>query len=158
MPPCLASTCQSRSYGVCALGRIPRQAHLTLCSWATKLYAGYVQNMDALFIELPPFERYRKDYLTDELFHGFQQELMKNPEAGAVMEGTGGLRKLRFVDERRNKGKRGGLRVIYYWWSGGSQFWLFTLYGKHEQSDLSPQHKKALKQMLDREINARGFT
>ena len=74
--------------------------------------------MDALFIELPAFERHRKDYLSDELFHGFQQELMKNPEAGDVIEGTGGLRKVRFVDERRNKGKRGGLRVIYYWWSG----------------------------------------
>lgn len=66
--------------------------------------------MDALFIELPAFERHRRDYLSDELFHGFQQELMKNPEAGDVIEGTGGLRKVRFVDERRNKGKRGGLR------------------------------------------------
>jgi len=46
--------------------------------------------MDALFIELPAFERHRKDYLSDELFHGFQQELMKNPEAGDVIEGTGG--------------------------------------------------------------------
>ena len=80
---------------------------------------------------------------------------VKNPEAGDVIEGTGGLRKVRFVDERLNKGKRGGLRVIYYWWSGGTQFWLFTLYGKHEQNDLTPQHKKALKHMLDREIKAR---
>jgi len=128
---------------------------LTQGGWATKLYAGYVQSMDALFIELPAFERHRKDYLSDELFHGFQQALMKNPEAGDVSEGTGGLRKVRFVDERRNKGKRGGLRVIDYWWSGGTQFWLFTLYGKHEQDDLTPQHKKALKHMLDREIKAR---
>ena len=45
--------------------------------------------------------------------------------------------------------------VIYYWWSGGTQFWLFTLYGKHEQNDLTPQHKKALKHMLVREIKAR---
>ncbi|KAF2411320.1 toxin HigB-2 [Pseudomonas antarctica] len=46
--------------------------------------------MDALFIELPAFERHRKDYLSDELFQGFQQALMKNPEAGDVIEGTGG--------------------------------------------------------------------
>lgn len=111
--------------------------------------------MDALFIELPAFERHRKDYLSDELFHGFQQELMRNPQAGDVIEGTGGLRKVRFVDERRDKGKRGGLRVIYYWWSGGTQFWLFTLYGKHEQDDLAPHHKTALKHLLDREIKAR---
>jgi hypothetical protein len=48
-----------------------------------------------------------------------QLELMDNPTAGDVMEGTGGLRKLRQADPRRGKGKRGGLRVIYYWWSGG---------------------------------------
>ncbi|KAF2411319.1 toxin HigB-2 [Pseudomonas antarctica] len=59
------------------------------------------------------------------------------------------------MDERRNKGKRGGLQVIYYGWSGATQFWLFTLYGKHEQDDLAPHHKKALKHMLDREIKAR---
>lgn len=46
--------------------------------------------MDALFIELLAFERHRKDYLSDELFQGFQQALMKNPEAGDVIEGTGG--------------------------------------------------------------------
>ena len=111
--------------------------------------------MNALFIELPPFQRYRKDYLDDELFRSFQIELMKNPEAGDVIEGTGGLRKVRFVDERRNKGKRGGLRVIYYWWSGGSQFWLFTLYDKNEQDDLTQQQKKILKQMLSSETEAR---
>ena len=111
--------------------------------------------MNALFIELPPFQRHRKDYLDDELLRSFQIELMKNPEAGDVIEGTGGLRKVRFVDERRNKGKRGGLRVIYYWWSGGSQFWLFTLYGKNEQDDLTQQQKRILKQMLDSETKAR---
>lgn len=155
MPPLPASPCLGRSYRGCVLGNIPQQGHLTHRRWATKLYADYVQNMDALFIELPAFERHRRDYLSDELFHGFQQELMRNPQAGNVIEGTGGLRKVRFVDERRNKGKRGGLRVIYYWWSGGTQFWLFTLYGKHEQDDLSAQHKTALKHLLDREIKAR---
>ena len=40
---------------------------------------------------------------------------MQNPEAGDVIEGTGGLRKIRYTDEKRGKGKRGGLRVIYYW-------------------------------------------
>ncbi len=128
---------------------------LTYPSLATKLYVDNVQTMNALFIELPPFQRHRKDYLDDELFRSFQIELMKNPEAGDVIEGTGGLRKVRFVDERRNKGKRGGLRVIYYWWSGGSQFWLFTLYGKNERDDLTQQQKRILKQMLDSETKAR---
>lgn len=120
-----------------------------------EIYAGNVQNMDALFIELPAFEKHRRDYLDEELFHRFQQELLKNPEAGDLVEGTGGLRKIRVVDQRRNKGKRGGLRVIYYWWSGFDQFWLFTLYGKNEQDDLTPPQKKLLTQLLNREINAR---
>ncbi|MGE7960019.1 toxin [Pseudomonas sp. NPDC089530] len=111
--------------------------------------------MDALFIELPPFQRHRQDYLDDELFRSLQLELLKNPEAGDLIEGTGGLRKLRFVDERRHKGKRGGIRVIYYCWSAGLQFWLFTLYAKSQQDDLKPQQKKLLKQLLNQEIEAR---
>jgi hypothetical protein len=80
---------------------------------------------------------------------------MANPEAGDVIEGTGGLRKLRQPDPRRGKGKRGGLRVIYYWWDGKRQFWLFTLYDKDEMDDLSAKEKKALKEMLKRELEAR---
>jgi len=128
---------------------------LTYSILVIEIYAGNVQNMDALFIELPVFQKHRSDYLDDDLFHRFQQELLQNPEAGDVVEGTGGLRKIRVVDERRNKGKRGGLRVIYYWWSGFDQFWLFTLYGKNEQDDLTSQQKKLLKEMLYREIKAR---
>jgi hypothetical protein len=62
----------------------------------------------AVFVELPPFERYRADYLDDDAFLRLQQLLMLNPAAGALIPGTGGLRKLRYSDERRGKGKRGG--------------------------------------------------
>ena len=70
--------------------------------------------MKASFWELPSFVRYRQEYLDDEAFKRLQVELMDNPEAGDVIKGTGGLRKLRFADEKRGKGKRGGLRIIYY--------------------------------------------
>jgi hypothetical protein len=80
---------------------------------------------------------------------------MINPEAGDVIPGTGGLRKLRFTDERRGKGKRGGLRVIYYWWNSGSQFWLFTVYDKDEMSDLTDSERKALKDMIKQELEER---
>jgi hypothetical protein len=83
---------------------------------------------------------------------------MKNPEAGEVIEGTGGLRKVRFADARRGKGKRGGLRVIYYWWGTGMQFWLYTLYGKDEMADLTPQQRKALRAMLKAELESRRAT
>ena len=93
--------------------------------------------MKALFVELPAFERHLSEYLDDEGFAELQATLMDDAEAGDMIPDAGGLRKLRFADPRRRKGKRGGLRVIYFWWVAGRQFWLFTLYGKGEVSDLS---------------------
>jgi hypothetical protein len=80
---------------------------------------------------------------------------MINPEAGALIRGTGGLRKLRFADERRGKGTRGGLRVIYYWWDSGLQFWLFTIYDKDEQSDLTKPQREMLREMIKNELESR---
>jgi len=111
--------------------------------------------MEALFVELPAFDRYRAHYLTDEAFATMQLEMMANPEMGDVIEDTGGLRKLRQPDPKRGKGKRGGLRVIYYWWKSGRQFWLFTLYNKDEVSDLTAQERKSFKGMLKRELEVR---
>lgn len=80
---------------------------------------------------------------------------MLNPQAGNTIPGTGGLRKLRFADERRGKGKRSGLRVIYYWWDAGSQFWLFTVYDKDEMEDLTTLQRKALREVIKMELQAR---
>lgn len=107
--------------------------------------------MDALFIELPAFERLRASYLDDESYRALQLELMRNPLAGDVIEGTGGVRKLRQADTRRGKGKRGGLRVVYYWWLGGKQFWLFTLYDKDQADDLTTEQRKAIRKLLNAE-------
>jgi mRNA-degrading endonuclease RelE of RelBE toxin-antitoxin system len=109
----------------------------------------------AVFVELPAFERHRKEYFDDDAFRELQDLLMLHPEAGDLIPGTGGLRKLRFADKRRGKGKRGGLRVIYYWWDSGSQFWLFTVYDKDEMSDLTAPQRKALKEMIKKELEAR---
>ena len=111
--------------------------------------------MKAVFVELPAFEQYRADYLDDDAFMRLQRLLMCNPETGALIPGTGGLRKLRFADERRQKGKRGGLRVIYYWWDAGLQFWLFTIYDKDEVADLSPAQREMLKRRIKNELEAR---
>ena len=111
--------------------------------------------MKAVFVELPAFERRRADYLDDNAFRRLEDLLMKHPEAGDPMPDTGGLRKLRFGDARRGKGKRGGLRVIYYWWDAGFQFWLFTLYDKDEMADLTPQQRRTLKAMIKAELEAR---
>lgn len=111
--------------------------------------------MKAVFVELPPFERHRAEYLDDQAFRDLQLLLMLDPTAGDVIVGTGGLRKLRFADTRRGKGKRGGLRVIYYWWDTGFQFWLFTVYDKDEMADLTQLQRKVLKEMIKKELDAR---
>ena len=114
--------------------------------------------MKATFVELLAFERHRADYLDDEAFLAMQNLLMKNPTSGDLIPDSGGLRKLRVGDARRGKGKRGGLRVIYYWRESGLQFWLFTLYDKDEMNDLTPQQRKALKAMIKMEVEARRKT
>ena len=121
------------------------------------MYASNVQfAMFASFVELPPFQRMRQTYMDDDTYLRLQEELLANPEAGDMIEGAGGLRKLRRPDPRRGKGKRGGLRVIYYWWLGGDQFWLFTIYDKDEADDLTAEQRKFLKQLLKRELAGRA--
>lgn len=111
--------------------------------------------MKAVFVELPAFERHRSEYFDDEAFRSLQMRLMTDPEAGDLVVGTGGLRKLRFQDPRRGKGRRGGLRVIYYWWRPGPECWLFTVYGKDELADLTPPQCAALRTLVKAELAAR---
>lgn len=104
--------------------------------------------MKALFVELPAFSRYREEYLDDEAYRNFQNELLENPEKGDLIQGTGGLRKVRAIDVKRGKGKRSGSRVIYYYHLAPRHFLLFTIYGKDIQKDLTPKQKETLANML----------
>lgn len=108
------------------------------------------------FVELPPFQRVREQYLGDDSYRELQQTLISNPEAGDVIKGAGGLRKLRYVDQRRGKGKRGGLRVIFYYWLGGPEFWLFTVYDKDEADDLTKAQRDTLQSLVKTELAARN--
>jgi len=107
------------------------------------------------FVEAPAFSRYREDYLDDEEFSELQRALAANPEQGDLIPGAGGIRKLRWADSRRGKGKRGGLRIIYYCFLSDEEIWLLTLYGKDEASDLSKDEKAQLKRALEAERAAR---
>ena len=71
------------------------------------------------------------------------------------MPGTGGFRKIRWQDKRRGKGKRGGVRIIYYHLIADHQIWLFTIYGKDEMDDLNADEKKVLKKAIQTELKAR---
>ena len=110
------------------------------------------------FFETPAFTRHLSAYLTDDEYAGLQAFLAASPEAGSVMPGTGGFRKLRWGDDRRGKGKRGGLRVIYYFLTHDHQVWLFTLFGKGEADDLTPEQRRQLRAAIDAELQARRMT
>lgn len=112
--------------------------------------------MKATFKELPGFAARRSEYLSDDEFREFQNLLMENPDVGDVIKGTGGLRKVRVASMKRGKGKRGGSRVIYYWYNAGRQFWLFTIYGKDEMTDLTAEQKRILKAALESEVDEHG--
>jgi hypothetical protein len=107
------------------------------------------------FIEAPAFTRYLSDYLDDEEYRALQKQLGLSPDLGDVIPGTGGFRKIRWADKRRGKGRRGGLRVIYYHFAADHQVWLMTLYGKDEATDLTPGEKKALRAAIEGECKAR---
>jgi hypothetical protein len=94
------------------------------------------------FVEAPAFSRYREN-------------LAINPEAGDLIPGTGGIRKLRWKDSRRGKGRRGGLRVIYYCFLSDEEIWLLTLYGKDEAADLTKDEKDQLRRAMEAERAAR---
>jgi hypothetical protein len=107
------------------------------------------------FLEAPAFTRYVSGYLTDDEYRELQNRMAAAPEHGDVIPGTGGFRKLRWTDPRRGKGRRGGLRVIYYYFPGEQQIWLITLYDKNEASDLTPKERQALKSAIEIELRAR---
>ena len=121
----------------------------------------YVRNMRTLwvmkatFVEMSSFEKSRENYITDDDYSDLQQELLANPKKGDTISGTGGLRKVRWSDSSRGKGKRGGTRIIYYYFDKGRQFWMFLIYNKGEMSDLTREQKKMFRAALADEINAR---
>ena len=108
------------------------------------------------FIEAPVFTQLLSRHLTDDDYRELQLHLARDPEAGDVIQGSGGFRKVRWGDRRRGQGKRGGLRVIYYYFAEDMQIWFLTLYGKDEASDLTPKERQILKTHLEEEKRQRA--
>ena len=96
------------------------------------------------FIETPFFTKALSHYLEDDDYAKLQNYLNGQPEAGALVPGSGGVRKLRWGSEGR--GKRGGLRVVYYLRSARGEIWMLTIYGKNVRENI-PAH--ILKQMKE---------
>src|SRR5262245_52031690 len=105
--------------------------------------------MKKVFVESSEFTAWVRKFLDDDVYAAFQQELMQEPERGAVMPGCGGLRKVRIRDTRRRKGKRGGARVIYLHVPEVDWIFLLDVYGKDEKDDLNADEKKVLRRLAD---------
>jgi hypothetical protein len=90
--------------------------------------------------------------LSDQEYSELQGVLVVQPDAGDLVEDTGGLRKVRWSQRKRGKGKRGGIRVIYYWRVSDSLIYMLFAYSKDEQDDLSARQKKALAALVKQEF------
>ena len=95
-----------------------------------------------IFIETSIFTEAIRRLLPDEAYRHLQMALMVRPEAGDFIRGSGGLRKVRW--KVVGGGKRGGLRVIYYWDPPGTVYMLFA-YRKSQQEDLTPAQLRLLR-------------
>ena len=102
------------------------------------------------FIETPVFTRLVDRHLDEAEFRRLQLSLLLRPEQGAIIRGTHGLRKLRVA--RSGRGKRGGLRIIYYWKPSEATCYLLFIYAKNEQRDLTPAQARALGKLVDEEM------
>mgnify|MGYP001580402693 CR=1 FL=1 len=103
-----------------------------------------------VLFESPVFSRYREGYLSDDEYLRLQLALISRPTAGDVIPGSGGIRKLRWRGSGR--GKRGGIRVIYYYIAADAQIYLLTLYAKAEVKDLTREQIQALRKLVEAEL------
>lgn len=101
-----------------------------------------------IFIETPIFTEDVIELLPDDEYAKFQKHLADNPLIGEVIQQTGGLRKVRW--SAQGKGKRGGVRIIYYYLTSASQIRLLLIYKKGIQDDLTTDQKKMLWQLNER--------
>jgi hypothetical protein len=99
------------------------------------------------FIETTIFSKRIAELISDDAFAEFQSELSQNPEKGPVIEGTGGLRKVRW--KLQGKGKSGGIRIMYLFLRMHGVIHLIFVFAKGDNDNLTPSEKKELKVIVD---------
>ena len=102
------------------------------------------------FVETPVFTKRVKDLLQDDEYRTLQVALLLRPEQGPLIKGGGGLRKIRWAP--RGTGKRGGVRVIYYWRPGEQVFYMLFAYSKTAQEDLTLDQLRVLARIVREEF------
>lgn len=104
-----------------------------------------------VILETPIFTKQITKLLSDDSYAQLQELVRINPESGNLIPGSGGLRKIRWKVE--GQGKRGGIRVIYYWYVPREQIYMMLAYTKNQQEDLTPRQLKILKQLVQEEFS-----
>jgi mRNA-degrading endonuclease RelE of RelBE toxin-antitoxin system len=99
-----------------------------------------------VFIETPLFTKLATDLMPDDEYRKIQLALVLRPEAGKMIPASGGLRKIRWKSEGR--GKRGGLRLIYFWDVREDKIYMLLIYKKNEQEDLNTNQLKILRNLV----------
>ena len=99
------------------------------------------------FVETRLFTRLVQEYLSDDEYSKLQEALLSNPEAGDVIPGSGGVRKLRWG--LAGRGKRGGVRILYFLRTRQGQIWMLTLYAKNVTENISARVLKQIKDEID---------
>ena len=100
-----------------------------------------------LFIETTVFTKYLSSHLDDDSYAVLQAFLSERPDAGDIIRGSGGIRKIRW--RSKGRGKRGGTRVIYYWLVQEEHIYLLTLYGKGVKDDLTPGERATWRKVVE---------
>jgi hypothetical protein len=98
------------------------------------------------FIETPIFTADITSILSDEQYIALQQALLMRPDAGPIIPGGGGIRKLRWLHEGR--GKRSGLRIIYYWEPSEDICYMLLVYSKTDQDDLTQRQLRIIRKLV----------
>ncbi|MDD9980943.1 MAG: hypothetical protein OXU81_06220 [Gammaproteobacteria bacterium] len=99
------------------------------------------------FVETRLFTKRLRDYLVDDEYRALQRALIANPEVGDVIPGSGGVRKLRW--RVAGRGKRGGIRVIYYLRLRYGEIWMLTVYAKNVVDNIPPSVLRKIKEEID---------
>ncbi|MCP4430382.1 MAG: type II toxin-antitoxin system RelE/ParE family toxin [Gammaproteobacteria bacterium] len=102
-----------------------------------------------VFIETSIFTKLLSNYLSDDDYRGLQSYLLQKPDAGDIVKGSGGVRKVRWA--QAGKGKSGGVRVIYFWKKLDHEIWMLTLYSKSDRSSISGHILKQIAEAIANE-------
>ena len=107
-------------------------------------------NTPCEFLETPPFTRRIRELISDNEYRILQLALGLRPDQGVIIPGTGGIRKIRWSQEGR--GKRGGIRIIYYWHKPTHRIYMLIAYPKSEQDDLTADQARILSRIVKEEF------